>query len=161
MRKGCAKSPSGRKIRKKMRPSLVRGLSRKTTMKPPRLPVALALAALALPGLAAEKLRMDVQNTFTGPMADTTAMTVVLENDGPDVNGALVVSGEGTETTYPVELPRGARKKLLTLPTANYGELRFTLQTSGKDIVRTTMAVTSRYQKSWSWLSPAGGFQMR
>ncbi len=83
---------------------------------------------------------MDVQNTFTGPMADTMAMTILLENDGPDVAGVLSVTGEGMETSYPVELPRGARKKLLTLPSATYGELRFTLQTGGKDVVRTTMA---------------------
>ena len=111
-------------------------------MKTLRLPVALLLAALALPGLGAEKLRMDVRNTFTGPMADTAAMTVLIENDGPDVNGLLTVTGEGSETTYPVELPRGARKKLLTLPGANYGEIRFTLQTGGRDVVRTAMAMS-------------------
>ena len=123
-----------------MRRGLVLGLSRKTTMKPFRPTVVLAALALALPGLAADRIRMDVQNTFTGPLADTSAMTVLLENDGPDARGVLRVSSEGSEMLYPVELPRGARKKLLTLPTANYGELRFVLQTGGKDVVRTTPA---------------------
>jgi hypothetical protein len=73
---------------------------------------------------------MDMRSTFNGPMADTSAVTVLLENDGPDARGVVRVSGDMGETMYPVELPRGARKRLLTLPTNNWGDLEFSLETN-------------------------------
>ena len=64
---------------------------------------------------AADPLQMDVKNAFEGPMAGASSVVVELVNDGPDARGAVVVNDDGADTTYPVDLPRGSRKRLLTL----------------------------------------------
>ncbi len=110
-------------------------------MKPLRSLLILGSVLFAVTAWAADPLRMELQNTFSGPTADTSAITVLLENDGPDARGAVRVTGESGETSYPVELPRGARKKLLTLPDSQWGELVFTLETDHGDVTRKTIAV--------------------
>lgn len=99
----------------------------------------LALAAAST--WAADPIRIDAQPTFSGPMADTTSVTVSIENDGPDARGVLSVSGDAGTTQYPVELPRGSRKKVLTLPGVGYGELRFQLDTDRGSVARTMPSV--------------------
>jgi len=105
-------------------------------MKPLRKLLLLGTALFAATAWAADPLRMDLQNTFTGPTADSSVITVLLENDGPDARGFVRVTGETGDTTYPVELPRGARKKLLTLPEASWGELVFSLETDHGDVTK-------------------------
>lgn len=109
-------------------------------MKPLRNLLAIGTALFAASAWAADPLRMDVEPTFSGN-SDTSVMTVVLENDGPDARGTVRVTGESGETSYPVELPRGARKKLLTLPEAPWGEVVFTLETDHGDVTRKIPAI--------------------
>ncbi|RYG22828.1 hypothetical protein EON82_15925, partial [bacterium] len=105
-------------------------------MKPLRLSCAVASALLVAVAVAEDPLRIDARNTFTGPTADTSVMTVLLENDGPDARGVVRVTSDTGEMLYPVELPRGARKKLLTLPPAGWGELSFSLETNQGNVRR-------------------------
>lgn len=79
---------------------------------------------------AAPQLRMEVSPTFTGSNPDTSTVTVSLENDGPSAVGALEIIGDQIPMVYPVDLPQGARKSILTFPVANYGELNFVLRTN-------------------------------
>ena len=113
-------------------------------MKPYRSLVLLASCAVIRGAWAADLLRIDVQPTFTGIAADTHAMTVILENDGPDARGVLRVLGEKSDTSYPIELPRGARKRLLTLddPT-EYGLVRFVLDTDRGMVTSVQTAVSA------------------
>lgn len=104
-------------------------------MKPLRCLASLVVFALAAIGLAADPLRLDARPTFSGPQGDTSVVTVYLENDGPDARGVLQVSGQAGPVSYPVELPRGARKRLLTLPDLDWGVIDFTLQTDRGTVV--------------------------
>ncbi len=105
-------------------------------MKPYRRLAVAAFGALAVLGWAADPIRMDVRSTFSGPVDDTSVMTVELQNDGPDARGVLQVSGGAGPTSYPLELPRGARKRIVTFPTVPWGELEFTLSTDRGAVVK-------------------------
>ena len=72
---------------------------------------------------------MDVRPAFSGSGADAGAMTVLLENDGPDVRGVVTLEGDTTGASYPVDLPRGARKRLLTFSAENWGGTTVVLST--------------------------------
>jgi hypothetical protein len=94
-----------------------------------RLLVPLVLILVTVSARAADPLRMDVQQTFGGSAVDTSVVTVTLENDGPDARGVVEVSGDSGPVVYPVELPQGSRKQLLTFPKVRFGEITFTLAT--------------------------------
>lgn len=102
--------------------------------------------------LAAPQLRMDATPTFSGAAPDTSVVTVTLENDGPSAVGALEIVGDQLSTVYPVDLPQGARKSILTFPVANYGELNFYLRTNQGSIRRTLYATYSGGNSSGSIL---------
>ena len=105
-------------------------------MKPfrPLVPLCVGLFASAVG--AAPILRMDVQPTFSGIGGDRGPKTVFLENDGPDVAGVVTIQGDESNPSYPVELPRGARKRLLTLPHSDYSSLQYSLSTPRGNLVQ-------------------------
>jgi len=90
---------------------------------------------------AQSQLRMEVAPTFTGATPDSSIVTVTLENDGPSAVGAIEIREDESRVLYPVDLPQGARKRILTFPVANYGELNFSLRTN-QGTVRKTLPVT-------------------
>ncbi len=94
--------------------------------------------------LAAPQLRMDATPTFSGATPDTSVVTVTLENDGPSAVGTLEIDGDQLSTVYPVDLPQGARKSILTFPAANYGELIFVLRSNQGSVRRRLFANFSR-----------------
>ena len=68
------------------------------------------------------------QGDLSRPMI--VPMVVEVENSGPDARGVLKVSIEEKVTTYPVDLPRGARKRLVVYTGGLYSyEVHFSLQT--------------------------------
>ncbi|HSI73084.1 MAG TPA: hypothetical protein VK934_07885, partial [Fimbriimonas sp.] len=95
------------------------------------------LGLLPLPSLACSQLTMSVQQTIEGftPNFGPMPVTVELDNDGPDARGVLRINGPSFRTDYPIEIPRGGKKRLITYPTADYGETSFVLQTDQGRIV--------------------------
>ena len=107
-----------------------------------RLLVPLAIGVATACAFAADPLRIDARPTFSGTDMDTRVVTVTLENDGPNARGAVEVSGDSGPVVYPVELPQGSRKSLLTFPKVYYGEIQFTLNTD-RGRVRTKLLAES------------------
>lgn len=101
-------------------------MSRKSRL----LPIA-ALAALTSSGFAADPLQMEIAPAFEGygPPFGTAPIAVDLHNDGADARGVLRVSSGNYQMDYPVELPRGSDKRLLTFPSIDYGGVRYILIT--------------------------------
>ncbi len=111
-------------------------------MKTVRRLALLAASLAAASAWAADPIRMDVRTTFDGPASDTNAVTVTLENDGPDAHGTLRVLGAENGTIYPVSLPRGESRTVLTLNgISNWGTLRFVLDTDQGRAVQEMPAV--------------------
>lgn len=89
---------------------------------------------------SAADLKMQVSSAFVGfaPTNGTIPVVVMLRNLGPDATGVLHVSAGDFEMDYPVELPRGGVKRVVTYPTITYaGEISYSLTTNQGDI-RTT-----------------------
>jgi len=83
----------------------------------------------AAASFAADPLTMRVDPAFEGyqPSYGTLPVAVDLTNTGPDARGVVRISGDNYQMDYPVELPRGSRKRLLTYPNVDYSGLRYTL----------------------------------
>lgn len=105
-------------------------------MNPTRWTPILLASLAATTAFAVEPLRMDVRPVFSGIGADTGAMTVLLENDGPDVRGVVTIEGDATGTSYPVDLPQGARKRLLTFAANDWGGRSYVLTTGRGRLVQ-------------------------
>src|SRR5262249_17400069 len=105
----------------------------------PRLGRLFGLAAIAL-SLAAKASAdtkdfvVDLKPVFQSASVSSAPSPVALSiaNKGTDAKGQIVVSNGYNFTRYPVDLPRGAKKRVITYPTStnNYGgQLEFTLET--------------------------------
>ena len=105
-------------------------------MKPTRLTPILVASLAAASAFAKEPLRMDVRPAFTGIGGDTGAMTVILENDGPDVRGVVSIEGDTTGASYPVDLPQGARKRLLTFCGEGWSGSTYVLSTNRGRVIQ-------------------------
>lgn len=98
--------------------------------------IKLILAAfLGLVGATAygDALAIDAQPIFEGRMGATggvTPLTITVSNDGPDATGSVSVQTEYGNWEYPVELPRGAHKKISAFPVAGYGFMTYSLVTN-------------------------------
>jgi hypothetical protein len=73
-------------------------------------------------------------------------VTVELDNDGPDARGVLRINGPSFRTDYPIEIARGGKKRLITYPTADYGETSFVLLTDQGRILH-TMSPEMKWQQ--------------
>ena len=78
---------------------------------------------------ASDPISMEIYPALDGfaPNVGTIPVAVELRNDGPDARGVLEVSGTQFDMHYPIELPRGSQKRLLTYPTIDYGGARYLL----------------------------------
>jgi hypothetical protein len=104
---------------------------------------ALVLTSLlsgALSGAAfgADALSMEIDPAFEGytPSYGTLPVAVLLRNTGADARGVVRVSGENFQMDYPIELPRGTRKRLLTYPSVDYSGLRYMLLTDRGTVLK-------------------------
>ncbi|MGV3616170.1 MAG: hypothetical protein ACO1SV_12620 [Fimbriimonas sp.] len=99
----------------------------------------LALCSLAVGAAhAADPITMDVSAALEGfsPERGTVPVAVELRNEGPDARGVLRVTGDDFQMDYPVELPRGSEKRLITYPTLGYGGARYMLLTNQGRVLR-------------------------
>ena len=87
---------------------------------------------------AADPLRLEVDQVFNGQtvMQGVVPVYADLENSGPDTHGVLRVTSEGGDVDYPVDLPRGAHKRLITYPNVYYGQIHFSLDTDKGHVER-------------------------
>jgi len=95
---------------------------------------AIALSVASTASADTKDLVVDLKPVFQSASisAGPTPVAVDIENKGPDAKGQIVVSNGYTFTRYPVDLPRGAKKRVLTYPGVNNyygGQLEFTLDT--------------------------------
>ncbi len=81
--------------------------------------------------VAADNLRLDIQPAFEGQSVENgvSPMVVEIANLGTDTRGVLRVTSNSWEMEYPVELPRGANKRLMTYPAIYFGNVTFSLMT--------------------------------
>jgi hypothetical protein len=90
-----------------------------------------ALAAIAaLSGASA--FHIDLEPVFTGGTdLGTRPIAVAVENDGPSAKGVLRVTSGGTSMDYPVDLPAGSIKRIITYPYSSmpYEAVTVTLDT--------------------------------
>ncbi len=93
--------------------------------------VATLVWTLGASALASETLKLELQSSFEGNFTGRSVNPIVadIQNLGPDARGVLVVSADGNRTDYPVELPRGAKKRIITYPAFLFGTLHFSLET--------------------------------
>lgn len=87
---------------------------------------------------AADRFDMDINPVFSGyrPGAGTIPFSVDIKNNGADARGVLKVSTDSFQMDYPVDLPRGAEKRILVYPTVNYAEPQFFLITNQGQVNR-------------------------
>jgi len=103
-----------------------------------RKPVYALITALALAAVASadpKDFSADVSPVFQGLSSGTGAvpMAVTIENKGPDARGQIIVGDETANVRYPIDLPHGAKKRVITYPSQSmYGgmPLQFTLDTN-------------------------------
>lgn len=87
----------------------------------------------------AADLQMQNEPAFVGfgQMTGTVPIAITLGNRGGDARGTLRVSCEGFQMDYPIELPHGSTKRLLTYPQVGYGgEVSLDLSTNQGDLHR-------------------------
>jgi hypothetical protein len=103
-----------------------------------RLPIAVACALLAGSSFAADPLSLDISPAFEGfaPSYGTVPVAAELRNDGPDARGVVRVTTGDFQMDYPVELPRGSSKRLITYPTLGYGGAQYMLLTDQGRVIR-------------------------
>jgi hypothetical protein len=97
----------------------------------PRLLATTTLAAVAISAFGVERLQLSAGPLFLGGNP-STGLTIDVENSGPDARGVIQVNAAGGTTFYPIELPRGAHKKLTGYPLTNnngYDTITCDLQT--------------------------------
>jgi len=101
------------------------------TIRPLRLAPITALLLAGAAAHAADPLRMQTFPLYQGLSPSTTSypVAVELENDGPDASGVVRVVTTGFTMDYPVELPRGSRKRLLTYPKLDWSGGQYLLIT--------------------------------
>lgn len=77
-----------------------------------------AIGVVAVVPVLGQALTMNVHPVFDGlkPGAGVVPLQVDLSNTGPDARGVVQVSVGTYSMSYPVELPQGTRKKLITYP---------------------------------------------
>jgi hypothetical protein len=75
---------------------------------------------------------MEAMPLFEGyePSIGPMPLALEFENTGPDAAGSVSIQGDGYQMNYPIELPRGARKRLVAYPNVNYGGLEIVLNTN-------------------------------
>ena len=95
--------------------------------------VAAGLCVLsAAPAAPTSKLSLVPSSAFIQGQA-TDGVMIEVENAGQDARGTVTINSSGGRTVYPIELPRGARKKFigypLTTPDNRYDEISCDLDT--------------------------------
>jgi hypothetical protein len=79
----------------------------------------LAVAGLCVPAAAGTRdFHVAIDSVFMDfvPVYGSLPVTVDIENKGPNARGVLHVSADGFEMDYPIELPRGSKKRVYTYP---------------------------------------------
>lgn len=73
---------------------------------------------------SAADLKIQAEAAFVGygQSQGTLPLAVTLKNSGPDARGALRVSSGDFQMDYPIELPRGTSKRLITYPQLQYAD---------------------------------------
>lgn len=118
--------------------------------------VLLALACVSAALADPKDFDVDAKPVFQGVTTSFGAvpMAVTIENKGPDARGQLVV-GTGDDTTrYPIDLPRGSKKRIVTYPSPNPyggGDLEFILDTD-QGRIKIPMVATGSYSYGGSSL---------
>ncbi len=97
----------------------------------------LGLICLTTGGVSwAADLKVVAEPAFVG-LSQTSGVypvAVTVRNTGPDARGALRVTSEKFQMDYPIELPKGAVKRIVTYPEITYGsEVQFQLSTDQGD----------------------------
>lgn len=77
------------------------------------LSVGLAASVFADPRDFAVNVKPIFESTFSWPNAP---VAVEIENKGPDAVGQILATSEEQSTRYPIELPTGAKKRVITYP---------------------------------------------
>ncbi len=97
------------------------------------LTIALAALGASTAVFADSPITIDVEPVFEGltPTSGTFPIAVTFENNGPDAVGMLSVG----ELSYPVNLPRGSHKKLITYPVSQWGSVQFVFS-SNQGLIR-------------------------
>jgi hypothetical protein len=86
------------------------------------LSVFICLTGSCLAVSADLKIRAEMAFVGYGKAIGVLPLAVTLKNTGPDARGSLRVSSGGFQMDYPVELPRGAVKRLMTYPQVEYAQ---------------------------------------
>lgn len=97
-----------------------------------RIPLTLFLfATLSGGALAADPITMEIMPALEGysPSYGTVPVAVVLQNTGPNARGTLRVTAQDYQMDFPVELPTGSKKRILTFPSMYYGGATYLLLT--------------------------------
>ncbi|MDR3690818.1 MAG: hypothetical protein P4L46_15680 [Fimbriimonas sp.] len=91
---------------------------------------------------AADPFQIQIQPAIQGeiPVGASVPLIVDVQNSGPDARGSLRLSTNESEVSYPIELPRGANKRLFAYPHIDYGEVAVWLDTD-QGSVRHTYAL--------------------
>jgi len=96
------------------------------------------LLGLSAWAAASDSLRIDPQMVFEGRTpGGTVPIAVNLQNAGSDARGVLTVSSDGLQTDYPVELPRGANKRVIVYPEVRFDEVHLSLNTDQGRVEKT------------------------
>jgi len=103
--------------------------------------ISLMLALLVGPiglAVAADPFQIGISPVFQGdlPLNEIVPLQVIIQNTGPDARGALRIASNSDEVSYPIELPRGANKRITVYPNIEYGDLTINLDTDQGDIHR-------------------------
>jgi len=93
--------------------------------------LSLAVCLSGAAAFGADQLDLEVSPGLDGYASSSASIPVAVDikNDGPDTRGMLIASSGTTTISYPVDLPRGSQKHLLTYPSTTYGTIDFTLKT--------------------------------
>ena len=93
--------------------------------------IPLVVAAIASPAWGSDPYKVSVRPSFEGelPSRAILPLDVTIQNGGADARGLLRVSSQGGGVTYPIELPRGANKRITVFPFVQYNDIQFRLET--------------------------------
>ncbi len=107
------------------------------TLKHPLRILAAAALASILASASASAFHVEMEPLFQANQhaVGIQPMAVDLENNGPDAKGVLRISTGAFSMEYPVELPRGSKKRLITYPVTDFGTIIASLDTDqGREI---------------------------
>jgi hypothetical protein len=106
--------------------------------KPTILCLVTALAMMSASVLAADPITLELDPVFDNynPSFGCFPVAVTLTNTGPNATGVVRVSSSNSSFDYPVELPTGAKKRIVTYGRADYSGLNFQLITNRGNIIQ-------------------------